>query len=131
MSSSAAATPIQARLAPYDHQSSSSSPSASISELWNASHPPSDAKVGLTRTLFPSGQPITVLSSLGKDYAQNESGGPKQRELLRKAVGSGVKSLKTLDLKPLHVAVDVEAGQAAYDAGALFHSLFLLYIVLT
>jgi aminopeptidase len=53
-------------------------------------------KVGTTRAFFgvPTGY-TTAISSLGDKFAEKK--GDERRELIRKAVGAGIKSLKRFD----------------------------------
>jgi aminopeptidase len=70
---------------------------ANAQELWNTT-PSGDKppKVGTTRTFFntPQGKTATI-SSLGEKFAQKKD--YERRELVRKAVGAGVKELKNYD----------------------------------
>lgn len=82
--------------------------------LWNGTpsgeKPP---KVGTTRTFFntPQGK-TTTISSLGDKFAAKK--GDERRELVRKAVGAGIKDLKTFDgLKE----VSVDASTDPHAAG--------------
>ncbi len=74
-----------------------SAPPSATGDLWESTpsggKPP---KVGTTRTFFntPKGQ-VTTISSLGDKFSQKK--GYERRELVRKAVGAGVKELKNYD----------------------------------
>lgn len=82
---------------PFDHQSSGNITGVDAAQLW-ATTPSGDkpSKVGTTRTFYntpPS--KVTTVSSLGESFALKK--GDVRRELVRKAVGSAVKDLKSLD----------------------------------
>lgn len=83
---------------PFDHQSSGKSATGiDAAQLW-ATTPSGDKppKAGTTRTFYntpPS--KVTTISSLGERFDAKK--GDVRRELVRKAVGSAVKELKSLD----------------------------------
>lgn len=108
---------------PIDLASQSASgvlPSVNPTELWNStptgSKPP---KVGTTRIFYntPSADQghvnATAIVSLGEGF--DKKSGEARRELVRKAVGSGVKQVKELGDEAKDIVID--ASQDAHAAG--------------
>jgi len=103
---------------PFDHQSSDiSATGVDAAKLW-ATTPSGDKspKAGTTRTFYntpPS--KVTTVSSLGEKFDTKK--GDVRRELVRKAVGSAVKELKSLDgVKDVTIDASTDPQAAAVAA---------------
>jgi aminopeptidase len=113
-------------IVPVDLQSSASQtiPNLDPVKLWATG--PSDgktAKVGTTRIFYNTpaqnkGSDVTALTSLGENFASAK--GDARRELVRKAVGSAVKSVTSLGDGVKKVSIDASADDHA--AGKILHS---------
>lgn len=111
-----------AYLLPFDPSAAQKPVQGVVAQTLWSSTPSGDKppKVGTTRTFFnqPNGT-TTTISSLGDKFQDKK--GNERRELVRKAVGSGIKELRAYDgLK--EVSVDASADPHAAGAYALFES---------
>lgn len=105
-----------AYIVPIDPQAPSSQavPNLDPARLWSAvPQGEKPAKVGTTRIFYGAlaGKDVAALSSLGEGFAAKK--GNTRRELVRKAVGSAVKSVKDLGDGMKDVAVDASADPHA------------------
>ncbi|KAK7063581.1 leucine aminopeptidase [Favolaschia claudopus] len=98
-----------ASVQPFDPKS----PSKAASELWSTSSA-KPLKVGTTRVLFQD--KITALSSLGPDFATKK--GDARRELVRRAVGNGVREISRVADEVTEVVVDASSDPHAAAVAA-------------
>ncbi|KAI6031151.1 hypothetical protein BKA83DRAFT_2224403 [Pisolithus microcarpus] len=105
----------KAYIVPIDPQNPTSSavPTADPAVLWSKL-PPSQkpAKVGTSHLFYGvPGDDVTALVSLGEAFPIKK--GNAHRELVRKAIGSGVKSVKTLGEGVSEAVIDVSLNPHA------------------
>lgn len=114
-----------AYILPFDPSSPSSSvQGVDVQKLWSTIPSAKTPKEGTAKVFYGAGPDgsAAVLTSLGENWSGKK--GPERREIFRKAVGSGVKAVKSLDgVKEIKVDAAIDPHAAGNVALYLEHAL--------